>query len=139
MGSTFGRTSPSDAACADGSKAFLKAYKAGKDDLTATFEAALAYINQYKKGGNVAADSPCLNAAKVYAGTVRSQTNPSVASAMTAFMDEAILVGGSGRPDPVCLAAAETFMTAYLDGQPEAKAMSAAGVAFLDAVARTPS
>jgi len=126
-----------DPACADASLAFFNAYKAGKDELTSNFEAARAFIRQYKRGAKVPADSPCLRATKVYAANTRDQPSPPNASAMLAFMDEAILEDLE-KPDKVCLNSAEAYFDAYLSGETEAKANEIAGVAFLDSVAATP-
>jgi len=126
-----------DPACADASLAFFNAYKAGKDELTSNFEAALAFIKQYKRGAKVPADSPCLKASKVYAANIKNKPSPPNAAAMLAFMDEAVSVN-SDKPDPVCLTSAEAYFEAYLDGESEASANEIAGVAFLDAVADTP-
>ena len=126
-----------DPACADASLAFFNAYKAGKDELTSNFEAARAFIRQYKRGAKVPADSPCLRATKVYAANTRNKPSPPNASAMLAFMDEAILEDLE-KPDKVCLNSAEAYFDAYLSGETEAKANEIAGVAFLDSVAATP-
>ncbi|MCP3661105.1 MAG: hypothetical protein GY696_01200, partial [Gammaproteobacteria bacterium] len=101
------------------------------------FEAARAFIRQYKRGAKVPADSPCLRATKVYAANTRDQPSPPNASAMLAFMDEAILEDLE-KPDKVCLNSAEAYFDAYLSGESEAKANEIAGVAFLDSVAATP-
>ncbi len=45
----------------------------------------------------------------------------------------------NNKLDPVCAVAAEAYFDAYLSGKSEAKANQAAGIAFLDAVANTPS
>lgn len=126
-----------DPACADASLAFFNAYKAGKDELTSNFEAARAFIRQYKRGAKVPTDSPCLKATKVYAANIKNKPSPPNTAAMLAFMDEAILTDLE-KPDSVCLTAAEAYFDAYLDNETEAKANEIAGVAFLDAVAATP-
>jgi len=126
-----------DPACADASKAYFTAYKAGKDELTSNFEAALAFIRQYKAGAKVPTDSPCLRASKVYSANIKNKPSPPNAAAMLAFMNEAVLVN-QDKPDPVCLSSAEAYFEAFLSGKSEASANEIAGVAFLDAVAATP-
>jgi hypothetical protein len=127
-----------DPACADASLAYFNSFKAGKDELTSNFEAARAFIKQYKKGAKVPADSPCLRSTKVYAANIKNSPSPPNAAAMLAFMDEAIVVNFD-KPDPVCLTSAEAYFDAYLSGKTEAQSNEIAGVAFLDAVAATPS
>ena len=126
-----------DPACADATIAFFNAYKAGKDELTSNFEAALAFIKQYKKGAKVPVNSPCLISTRDYAKTLSKLPSPPNAAAMLAFMDEAI-TANFDKPDPVCLTAAEAYFEAYVAGETEAKANEIAGVAFLDAVASSP-
>jgi hypothetical protein len=119
--------------------AYFDAFKAGKDDLTSTFHAARAFIQAYKAGGAaVPANSPCLAAARVSAAQIAKAPSSPALAAMLAFMDQAVL-SNLGHADPVCLAAAETYFDAYAAGAPEGKATEAASVAYLDAVAATPS
>ena len=128
-----------DPVCAKSALAFFNAYKAGKKELTANFEAARAFIKEYKKSQvKVPADSPCLAATKVYAKNIRNKPSVPNAAAMLAFMDEAIL-DNMDQADPVCLTSAEAYFDAYLAGESEAQANEIAGVAFLDAVANTPN
>jgi hypothetical protein len=113
-------------------------YKAGADELTANFAAAQAFMDEYKKSGAaVPADSPCVAATRAYADQIRNKPSPHNAAAMLAFMDESILTD-MAKADPVCLAAAEAFFTAWAAGATEEKANEEAGVAFLDAVAANP-
>jgi len=125
-----------DPACAEGGQAFWKAYRSNKSELDATLEGALAYIREYKRGTNVAPDSPCLSAARVFAANTDSTSGP-LNSALFAFVDEAVL-RSSTTPDSVCLAAGEAYIESHLAGDSEAKSREAAGVAYLDAVSSTP-
>jgi hypothetical protein len=126
-----------DPVCAASSLAYFRAFKAGADELTANFKAAQAFVKEYKKGAKVPANSPCLISTRAYADAIKNTPSPPNAAAMMAFMDKAILVNAS-EPDPVCLAAAETYFDAYLKGSTEAQANEIAGVAFLDAVEANP-
>jgi hypothetical protein len=126
-----------DPACASATLAFFNSYKAGNDELTSNFEAARAFIQEYKKGAKVPANSPCLISTRVYAANIKDKPSPANAAAMLAFMDEAIL-SNMDRPDPVCLASMDAYFNTYLGGSSEAEANEAAGIAFLDAVAATP-
>merc|ERR1712241_803149 len=125
-----------DPACAEGGQAFWKAYRSNKSELDAPLEGALAYIREYKRGTNVAPDSPCLSAARVFAANTDSTTGP-LNSALFAFVDEAVLKS-STKPDSVCLAAGEAYIESHLAGDSEEKTREAAGVAYLDAVSSTP-
>ena len=125
-----------DPACAEGGQAFWKAYRSNKSELDATLEGALAYIREYKRGTNVAPNSPCLSAARVFAANTDSTTGP-LNSALFAFVDEAVL-RSSTKPDSVCLAAGEAYIESHLAGDSEEKTREAAGVAYLDAVSSTP-
>jgi len=124
-----------DPACAEGGQAFWKAYRSNKSELDATLEGALAYIREYKRGTNVAADSPCLSAARVFAAD--NFSSGPLNSALFAFVDEAVL-RSSTKPDSVCLAAGEAYIESHLAGESDEKTREAAGIAYLDAVASTP-
>jgi hypothetical protein len=134
-----GNARAADPICAASTQAYFAAHKAGKDELSANLEAGRVYLQAYKAGGAaVPANSPCLAAARVYADQIRQKPSAPSAAAMLAFFDEAVLTNLT-QPDPVCLASAEAFLEAYTAGASEAKANEAAGVAYLDAVAATPS
>jgi len=127
-----------DPACWKSTEAFFDSYKAGDDELTSNFRAARAFIKEYKKGAKVPTNSPCLMATRVYAKNIKNKPSPPNASAMLAFMDEAI-ASNFDRPDDVCLTSAEAYFDAYLSGKSEAASNEIAGVAFLDAVAASPN
>jgi hypothetical protein len=127
-----------DPVCAKASTAFFDSYKAGNDELTSNFRAARAFIQEYKKGAKVATNSPCLQATKVYAANIKNAPSPPSASAMLAFLDEAI-IANFNKPDDVCLTSAEAYFDAYLSGKSEAASNEIAGVAFLDAVSASSS
>merc|ERR1711973_184260 len=126
-----------DPACADSTLAFWKSFKDGDDELTANFKANLAFIETYKKGAKVPAESPCLVSTRAYSKATKNLPSPPNNAAMLAFMDEAIL-SNMDSIDPVCLAATEAYYKAYLAGNGEVKSNEIAGVAFLDAVAASP-
>jgi hypothetical protein len=126
-----------DPVCAASTLAYWEAYKAGDDELTANFKAALGFIKEYKKGAKVPTNSPCLISTRAYAAAIKNKPSPPNAAAMLKFMDEAILTRMK-KPDPVCLAATEAYFDAYVRGVGEAKANEIAGLAFLDAVAASP-
>merc|ERR1711962_1107003 len=126
-----------DPVCADSTLAFWDAYRAGDDELTANFKANLAFIQSYKNGASVPANSPCMAATVAYSRAIRNHPSPANNAAMLAFMDEAIL-SNMNKIDPVCLESAEAYFRAYVSGAGEAKSNEIAGVAFLDAVANSP-
>lgn len=126
-----------DPACGKATYAYFDAYKAGKDELTSNFLAALAFIDEYKKGAKVPVNSPCLISTRDYTKSFQTLPSPPNAAAMLAFMDEAIITN-MDKPDMVCLTSAEAYFKAYLAGMSEARANEIAGIAFLDAVAATP-
>merc|ERR1711973_770548 len=107
-----------DVPCAESSRAFFAAHKNGDDELTANLKAAQAYFKAYQKGTKIPADSPCAAATFIYIDGIKKNDN---------------------TLDPVCAAAMEAYFDEYLVGKSEAKATQAAGIAFLDAVANTPS
>ena len=127
-----------DPVCWKSAAAFFDSYKAGNDELTSTFEAALAFIEEYKNGAVVPTNSPCLMASRVFAANTKKLPSPPNAAAMLAFMDEAILTN-MDKADDVCLTSAESYFKAYLAGKSEAHANEIAAVAFLDAVAASPN
>jgi hypothetical protein len=135
-----GNTRVADPICAAAAQAYFAAHKAGKDELAANLAAGRVFLQAYKAGGGAAvpANSPCLAAARVYADQIRQKPSPPSAAAMLTFFDEAVLTNLT-KPDPVCLASAEAFLEAHAAGASEAKANEAAGLAYLDAVAATPS
>ncbi|XP_023331231.1 uncharacterized protein LOC111703508 [Eurytemora carolleeae] len=127
-----------DPVCAAASKAFFDAHKAGDSELTANLKAAQAFFKEYRSGATLPADSACAAATKMYASQLKSKPSQPNALAMMTFIDESIS-GDNNKLDPVCAVAAEAYFDAYLSGKSEAKANQAAGIAFLDAVANTPS
>ena len=127
-----------DPVCAAASKAFFDAHKAGASELTANLKAAQAFFKEYRKGATLPADSACAAATKVYYSQIKNKPSQPNALAMITFIEEAIS-GDNNKLDPVCAISAEAYFDAYLSGKSEAKANQAAGIAFLDAVANTPS
>jgi len=127
-----------DPACAASSRAFFESHKAGFDELTSNLKAAKAYFKEYKKGSKIPADSPCAAAAFVYMENIQNKPSQPNALSMVTFMKEAI-ANNNNQIDPVCAIAMEAYFDAYLDKKSEAKANQAAGLAFLDAVANTPT
>merc|ERR1719285_1114486 len=118
-----------DPACAEGGQAFWKAYRSNKSELDATLEGALAYIREYKRGTNVAPDSPCLSAVRVFAANTDSESGP-LNSALFAFVDEAVLRSSTNvAPDSPCLSAARVF-AANTDS--ESGPLNSALFAFVD-------
>lgn len=126
-----------DPVCAKSTLAFWDSFKSGDDELTANFKANLAFIEEYKKGAKVPANSPCLISTIAYSQATKNLPSPPNNAAMLAFMEEAIL-SNMDRIDPVCLTATEAYYRAYLAGKGETKSNEIAGVAFLDAVAASP-
>lgn len=123
-----------DPACANAALAYFNSYKAGDAELMSTFRAAKAFIAQYKSGAKVPADSPCLEASKLFSNSITNKPNKQTAAAMFAFTDEAVL-SNMNQADGVCLKAAEAYFDAFLAGASEAKATEAAGAAFIEAAA----
>jgi len=127
-----------DAPCAISSRAFFDAHKNGDDELTANLKAAQAYFKAYEKGTKIPADSPCAAATFIYFDGIKNLPSRPNGLGMITFMKEAIK-NNDNTLDPVCASAMEAYFDEYLAGKSEAKANQAAGIAFLDAVANTPS
>jgi len=127
-----------DVPCAESSRAFFAAHKNGDDELTANLKAAQAYFKAYEKGTKIPADSPCAAATFIYIDSIKNLPSRPNGLGMVTFMEEAIRKNDNTL-DPVCATAMEAYFDEYLDGKSEAKANQAAGIAFLDAVANTPS
>merc|ERR1712198_323194 len=126
-----------DPVCMESTLAFWDSYRSGDDELTANFKANLAFIEEYKKGAKVPANSPCLISTIAYSKAIKNLPSPPNNAAMLAFMEEAIL-SNMDRVDPVCLASSEAYYEAYLAGKGEVASNEIAGIAFLDAVAASP-
>ena len=81
-------------------------------------------------------DSACLEAAQAYTAS-SAVPSSATAAAMNAFMQTALQTGTAGY-DPVCAAAGEAYIEAFVGGASEEKALEAAGSAFVSAVDKTP-
>merc|ERR1711962_1523185 len=127
-----------DPACADATMAYLRAIKKGDYEQTARSKAGLAFINTYKRENVLPAESPCVEAATAYSKASSNLPDSIVNDAMLAYIDEAVL-SNTNAVDPVCLASAEAYFKAYSIGASDFAAKEAAGIAYLDAVARSPS
>ena len=131
-----GNNQISDIACASASQAFFKTYRAGKNELTATTNAALAFIEKVKSGVQISPSSPCMAAAQAYSSSNKRIPSSSNLAAMLAFLKESVSTGEV--IDTVCLVSGEAYLQATLAGASEEKAGDLAGIAYLDAVEATP-
>ena len=81
-------------------------------------------------------DLTCLDSTQAWAASSEVPTSAS-AAAMTAYIQRAMQTDTTGY-DPVCGAALDAYIEAYLGGASEEKATEAAGKAFVSAVDVTP-
>ena len=81
-------------------------------------------------------DLTCLDSTQAWAASSEVPSS-ATAAAMTAYIQTALQTDSTGY-DPVCGAALDAYIEAYLGGASEEKASEAAGKAFVSAVDVTP-
>jgi len=127
-----------DPACNSAAERFIDSFTSGKSELDSTLAAAKEFLTEYKYYPSPAANSPCTAATKAYAAAIRNSPSHSTENALFAFVDAAVLFNDDGL-DPVCGAAAEEYLDAYLTGAGEAEASEAAAIAYLNAIHANPN
>ena len=125
-----------DPACAAAASAYVTSFEAGEQELDSALAGGLAFIKSYKSGAVLPTNSPCTAAAMAYSAALPGVPS-AIQTAMTAFIEET--VEGGDQDNSVCLTAGEAYIESYLSGVGEAMAEEAAGIAFIDAVAASPS
>merc|ERR1712025_1450954 len=88
----------------------MGSYLSGDDLLTSNLKAARAFFEEFNKGSNIPADSPCVAATLSYASQIRNKPSPPSHAAMIAYITEAIK-SGERRIDPACAAATSAYWT----------------------------
>merc|ERR1712156_1107628 len=128
---------PFDPVCLTAMDAFIKAYTAGDDIETANLKAAQSYFREFSKGSSIPADSPCTAATLAYSQEFDTAPSSPVASAMIAYITEAVTKNGA-EYDPVCAAAIEAYFDEYIANKSDEKASEAASVAYIEALDKNP-
>merc|ERR1712109_174333 len=91
----------------------------------------------FAKGTSIPADSPCTAATLAYSKEFPAAPNSPVASAMIAYITEAVTKNGA-EYDPVCAAAIEAYFDEYIANKSDEKASEAASVAYIEALDKNP-
>jgi len=126
-----------DPVCLRALEGYLDSYIAGDDLQTRNIKAALAFFEEFNKGSDIPADSPCAAATLSYAQTVKNNPSQPSAAGMIAYITEAIKTGRR-KVDPACAAATSAYLEAFIEKKDEALASEAAGVAYLEALDKFP-
>ena len=85
-----------DPVCAASALAYMDAFAAGKDSLTANLIAAKAFYQEYAKGTSPGPNSPCVKASLAYAAKTQAPDGRN-SDAMVAFIKQAVKDGKSGN------------------------------------------
>jgi len=120
-----------DLVCGSSLQAYIDSYKKGNDELDNTLAAAEAFFNEFAKGSNLPADSPCAAATRAYYKALPNPPSGAIKAAMEAFMDK-MIADGDRTPDPVCAKSTEAYWDAYKTGSTELESNLAAAEAFFD-------
>ena len=139
MNKIFEEDAPAyDPVCLRALESYIDSYVSGDDLLTSNLKAARAFFEEFNKGSNIPADSPCVAATLSYASQIRNKPSPPSQAAMIAYITEAIK-SGERRIDPACAAATSAYWDAYIEDKDEASANEAAGIAYLEALDKYPA
>merc|ERR1719204_1049201 len=131
--------SPSDSPCYVSAKEYIQATLAGGSQTEASLAAFKSFLGQVSNlagRGVTTVDGACLEAAQAYTASSAIPSS-ATAAAMKAFIQTALQTGAAGY-DPVCAAAGEAYIGAFVGGASEKEAAEAAGTAFVSAVDITP-
>ncbi len=127
-----------DPVCFASFEGFFDSYASGDDLLTANLKAARSFFTEFQRGrSSINLDSACTAASLAYAEKLTNKPSGPSASGMIAYIAEAIK-SGQRRIDPVCAAAAESYLDTYIKRRSEAAASEAAAVAYLEAIDANP-
>lgn len=125
-----GRRQP-DPVCANAAKAYWTAYKSGVKGNDATLAAAQSFIQSYRSGKSIPANSPCLAAAIAYNSNLVGKPSSPNAEAMMAFVNTMIAKGNQPRFDPACADASLAYFNSYKAGDDELTSNFRAARAFI--------
>merc|ERR1712168_1288906 len=125
-----GRRQP-DPVCANAAKAYWTAYKSGVKGNDATLAAAESFIQTYRSGKSIPANSPCLAAAIAYNSNLVGKPSSPNAEAMMAFINTMIAKGNQPRFDPACADASLAYFNSYKAGDDELTSNFRAARAFI--------
>merc|ERR1711973_382856 len=131
--------SPSDSPCYVSGKEYIQASLSGSTPTDANLAATKAFASQISNlasQGVTDIDLTCLESTQAW-GASSDIASSASAAAMMAFMQKALQTGYNGY-DPVCAAALDAYINAYLGGASEEEANEAAGKAFVSAVDANP-
>merc|ERR1712168_911673 len=120
-----------DPVCAASALAYMDAFAAGKDSLTANLIAAKAFYQEYAKGTSPGPNSPCVKASLAYAAKVEA-TDSGNSDAMVAFIKQAVK-DGENATDPVCAAATLAYLDAKIAGKSDKEAGANSAEAYIQA------
>jgi len=126
-----------DPVCLRALEGYLDSYIAGDDIQTRNIMAAKAFFEEFNKGSDIPADSPCAAATLSYAAEIKNNPSQPSAAGMIAYITEAIK-NGQRKVDPACAAATSAYLDAYITKKDEASASEAAGIAYLEALDKFP-
>ena len=132
---TDGSKRTPDPVCAEATKGFWNAWKAGKGELESNLAAAEAFFDEFSKGSSIPADSPCAAATQAYYNNMSIHPSPPNKAAMEAFMDH-MIGNGTRVPDPVCAASTRGFWDAWKDGKGELESNLVAAEYFFEEFAK---
>merc|ERR1711872_506840 len=131
MGTLSTSSSGYDPVCAASALAYMDAFAAGKDSLTANLIAAKAFYQEYAKGTSPGPNSPCVKASLAYAAKTQAPDGRN-SDAMVAFIKQAVKDGKSAA-DPVCAAATLAYLDAKIAGKSDKEAGANSAEAYIQA------
>ena len=135
----FMEASPSESPCYVSAKDYIQAIVGGSSHTEANRAAVRSFTEQITKlagEGKSTIDAACLRSAQAYTASSGVPSSPN-AVAMRTFIQNSVETGNSY--DPVCAAASEAYIGAFINGATEAEATEAAGSAFISALDNNPN
>ena len=134
----FMEASPSESPCYVSAKDYIQAIVGGSSHTEANRAAVRSFTEQITKlagEGKSTIDAACLRSAQAYTASSGVPSSPN-AVAMRTFIQNSVETGNSY--DPVCAAASEAYIEAFINGATEAEATEAAATAFISALDENP-